>query len=1174
MSFDTQRQAADPKLSVFVTANAGTGKTRTLVDRVARLLLQRVAPGDILCVTYTKAAAAEMQTRLFERLGDWAILDDDGLRQSLAELDGRDGANLEAVELKEARRLFARALETPGGLKIQTLHAFCEKLLRRFPLEAGVSPSFTVLDTEGAAELASAARDDLARAAGRDPDGPVGRAWQRFVLLFDWGRFQDLLGVLETRREDLATYMAAVQTGDAPPPWQLVGAASDRSPHEVAQAFLDSLDAATWRSLTASVATGSKTDRDQAGRMLAAGPPFVSLPAFAPIFLTQAGKERDKLTTQSVPLETTIALEQIGTSFRAALDDYRLAQVAQDTVQVLTLARAYAAFYDLAKQTPSALDFTDLVTHARRLVDEVEDARWVLYKLDGGLEHILVDEAQDTAPEQWSLIRSLSDDFFAGAAAERWRTAREVGGGQMPRPDRTIFVVGDEKQSIYSFQGARPERLRREARDYQGRVGTDRFKEVELGLSFRTTPTVLSFVDRVFDTPERLPALVGPEGGWVGHDAYRQGQTGSVELWPLFEDPEIEARDPWDPVDQDSTTSARKQLAQALARDIRHQVEAGARVYERGKTQLRPCHYGDFLVLVRRRDATFEEILRALKAEKVPVAGADRLKLSEHIVFDDFKALARFILFPGDDLSLAEVLRSPFIDLPDFGPPDSLFELAEKTSRKGRHLWTTLQRRADEQPRWRHARTWLETLIERRADAPFALFSQALNQLDDQGQSGRARMLARLGSEAEEAIDEVLNQVLAAEQRGAWSLETCLSQLEKADVQVKRELEGPRGEVRVMTVHGAKGLEAPIVILPDTTSLPRSQGPSLMPAMAGENAVEGWLMAPSSRSQDIEATQAARADRDRRMQEETLRLLYVALTRARDRLILMGRKLKRPAQGYETGSWWDVLSQTFAAWPTDGDTPLTLLEDGRWRIGQLPPVTAPPEHAAKATPASVAVREPVPEPDLPDWVARAAPPETLNRLASPSQMGELLRLAVPSPLLTDSAGLGRFRRGDLIHRLLERLPELPPESWTETAQRLLSRERDLMPEQRQEMIAAALGVLRDPQFTEVFGPGSQPEAAVAGYSPELGLRLSGRIDRLVVLRDRVLLVDFKTNRPAPASIEQADPSYILQLASYVSVIRQIYPEHSVEAALVWTDGPALMPVSAELIAKALTQPLA
>ena len=235
MSFDTQRQAADPAWSVFVTANAGTGKTRTLVDRVARLLLQRVAPGDILCVTYTKAAAAEMQTRLFERLGDWAILDDDSLRQSLAELDGRDGARLEAVELKEARRLFARALETPGGLKIQTLHAFCEKLLRRFPLEAGVSPSFTVLESEAAAELSRRARRDLAQAAGRDPESQLGQAWQRFVLLFDWGRFQDLLALLEARREDLQVYVTAVEQGQAPPPWQLLGATSDATPQEVGQ---------------------------------------------------------------------------------------------------------------------------------------------------------------------------------------------------------------------------------------------------------------------------------------------------------------------------------------------------------------------------------------------------------------------------------------------------------------------------------------------------------------------------------------------------------------------------------------------------------------------------------------------------------------------------------------------------------------------------------------------------------------------------------------------------------------------------------------------------------------------------------------------------------------------------------------------------------------------------
>lgn len=1164
MSFDTQRQAADPHWSVFVTANAGTGKTRTLVDRVARLLLQRVPPGDILCVTYTKAAAAEMQTRLFERLGDWAILDDATLRNSLAELDGREGTELEPVELKEARRLFARALETPGGLKIQTLHAFCEKLLRRFPLEAGVSPSFTVLDSEGAAELSRVAQHDLATAAGRDPAGPLGQAWQRFVMLFDWSRFKDLLALLESRREELAAYVSALERGQAPTPAQLVGATSDATPQEIGQTYLEGLLPARWTAMALALEQSSKkTDQDMAALMRAAGPPFNSLMDLAPVFLTQGGTPRARLTTQEAPPQVADFLAGQSERFLSALTDYRLAEVAQDTWHVLTLARVYGSLYDQAKAATSALDFSDLVSRARALVQEVEDARWVLFKLDGGLEHILLDEAQDTAPEQWSLIRSLSDDFFSGGGAERWQRARSGSAGITRRPDRTLFVVGDEKQSIYSFQGARPERLRIEARGYLDRIGPDRFKEVELGRSFRTTATVLNFVDRVFDTPERLPSLVGVEGGWVGHDAHRQGQVGSVELWPLFEDPQNDERDPWDPVDQDSATSARKQLATALARDIRHQVESGAGVYKRGSARLRPCHYGDFLVLVRRRDATFEEILRALKAEKVPVAGADRLKLSEHIVFDDFKALARFLLFPSDDLSLAEVLRSPFIDVPDFGPADSLFELAEKTARGGRSLWSNLKARAHEQPRWRSAASWLEGLIARRSDSPFALFSWSLNQLDDLGRSGRARILARLGDEAEDAIDEVLNQVLAAEQRGAWDLETCLAQLERADVQVKRELEGPRGEVRVMTVHGAKGLEAPVVYLPDTTSSPKAQGPTLMRVEIADTDLAGWLMAPSSKAQDVPATARARQQLDGLVQDESLRLLYVALTRARDRLVIMGRQLKRPAAGFDAGSWWDVLAQTFSTWPSDGPDPLQQLDNGCLRIGNTLPPCEPP--AAAAQPPSESLLSP-----LPPWAAVAAPVDPQARLATPSQMGEVLRLVAPSPLSRDAAGLGRFRRGDLIHRLLERLPELPPEQWPRAARRILSRERDLSDDQRQEMIHAALGVLNDSQFGDVFGPGSRPEAAVAGFSPELGVRLSGRIDRLVIRPNRVLLIDFKTNRPAPKRIEDADPAYILQMASYVSVMRQLYRDHVVGAALVWTDGPALMPIPAAMIAQALT----
>ena len=1155
-----QITAADPRLSVFVTANAGSGKTTTLVNRVARLLLGKVRPGEILCVTYTKAAAAEMQARLFDKLGAWAVMDDARLSASLAQLDGRDPATLTPADLSDARRLFARALETPGGLKIQTIHAFCEKLLRRFPLEAGVSPAFEVLENEAAVALSKEAREDLARAALADPDGRLGAAYAHFAVELDWKAFHALLAMVEAERGKLVRYVERSTQGLAPGPHALAGVAADETPAGLETDFLNWLDPGDWIAAAAGFATGSANDQKIAAQMRASVPPHTTMAAMTAIFIDSKGQPRTKFGTLKAPPGAATFLDSISLKYCAVLDRMRAARVADDTVKALTLAQAHAALYEAAKARRGALDFSDLVVRTVDLLTTRSTSAWVLFKLDGGIEHVLVDEAQDTAPDQWAIFKALTEEFFSGAGAPR-------GIEDAPRIPRTVFAVGDEKQSIYSFQGARPERLRQEAQTYAALAhgAGSLFKEVPLDTSFRSTEDVLAFVDETFTGPDHTRALVGERGDIPTHQPARTAEHGAVDLWPLFHDPVSPDREAWNaPVDKEDARSGRKQLAQALARDIRRQVEAGTAVYDHrradGDPPTRPARWGDFLVLVRRRDALFEEIIRALKAEAVPVAGADRLKLSSHIVFDDLIAVARFALCPDDDLSLAEVLRSPFCDVTDFGDAHSLYPLADSESREGRSLWRELRRRADEQPQWSRARDFAQAALDARDRDPFAFFSGLLNRVDETGVSGRARILARLGREAEEAIDETLAQVLAAEDRGGIDLETCVARLEAADVEVKREMEGARNEVRVMTVHGAKGLEAPIVILPDTTSRAKPMGPTLMPA-AGEDGEEseGWLMCPGSAKEDCPASAAAREARVARTDAESLRLLYVALTRARDRLVVMGRAVKRPEEGFESRSWWSVIAATFGRLAEDEPLNVRDIGDGVLRFG-VDPEMHPAAAATAAPPAPV-----------PAWARTAPAPDASARLAAPSRMDETLRVPAPSPLATAAgpgAPLGRFRRGDLIHRLLERLPDIPGIDRPEAARRMLSRERDLDEGQRAEMIEAAFRVLDDARFAPVFGIGSRPEVALTGSVGTIPV--SGRMDRLVVTPDRVLVIDYKTNRPAPARIEEADPAYVLQLAVYAAILCDLYPGRAVEAALVWTDGPRLMAVPQVMMDGALS----
>jgi len=1137
-----QIQASDPKANVFVSANAGSGKTTTLVRRVARLLLRGARPEAILCVTYTKAAAAEMQRRVFELLGGWSVMRDRELAEALADL-GEDPA---AYDLSDARALFARALETPGGLKIQTIHAFCEKLLRRFPLEADVAPGFTVLEDAAAAQVSAAARDRLAEAALADPEGPIGRAYAHFAVELDYQTFEGLFAGFEARREAIAAYIEGAEAvgGYGSDTWAGLGFDQPVDPEAIGADAVAAADWRAWFAAARELAQGTEKTDQPFGRQLqaiaergAAGDPTAFEEACAP-FCTKDGSPRKSLATKGVDPAIADWLLREQERLCAAREQMRSAVVARDTVHALTLGLTYVELYRGEKAARRALDFADLITRTGELLTRRADAAWVLFKLDGGVAHILLDEAQDTAPDQWEIIRPLSDEFFAGAGASPL--------------ERTLFVVGDEKQSIYSFQGAAPERLKDETRRYRlsAEAADKPFAEVPLHDSWRSTPEILRFVDAVFASPEAVEALTtDADGPAIEHLSRRASDHGCVDLWPALQDEKRELESAWDaPLDAEPAESARKRLARDIAEEIVRLTTRGEAVFDKDRREWRAAGPGDVLVLVRRRDALFEEIIRALKKARLPVAGADRLKLSGHVVFQDILALARFCLFPPDDLTLAALLRSPFCDVDEQG----LYDLAAK--REGR-LWAALGARAGERGAWREALAFLAWAREEaQARSPFDWLGAVLSRLDREGRSMRRRILTRLGHEAEDALDEVLAQVQAAEARGLHDLESVVAALALTEIEVKRELEAAHGQVRVMTVHGAKGLEAPIVVLPDTTSTPAARLPALLDRGDG-----GFLWAPR-KAEDCAVSRLARDRAADRVRKESQRLLYVGLTRARDRLIVCGR-IAANRKAPDEGSWYELVRQAYDREPVAAET--RLLAAGAREFRRYGP--DPATHASSVRPQDAAFA-------LPDWTRGLAPAEYGGRIASPSELALTAKVPAPSPL-ADRAGLGRFRRGDLIHKLFQVLPDIASSDRRAAATRLMARQPELTGEQRQEMIEAAFGVLDAPRFAIVFGEGSRAEAAVAGTAPDLpeGLSVAGRIDRLVVRPDRVVVIDYKTNRPAPETAELADPAYLTQMALYVAVLRALYPDRPVEAVLIWTDGPRLTPVPLDVIEAALSR---
>ncbi|MFN9926423.1 MAG: double-strand break repair helicase AddA [Phenylobacterium sp.] len=1142
---DPQARAADPAISAFVTANAGSGKTKTMIDRVARLLLADLAPGAILCVTYTKAAAAEMQRRLFEVLGEWSVAGDVRLREALARLDAGP-----QPDLSRARRLFARALETPGGLKIQTLHAFCEKLLRRFPMEGGISPGFTVMDDTQAHGLTLQARAAVALHALAGP-GPIADAYAHLSVELDYQAFLDMYADFAARRGLLTGYIAREggPAGAVDRAWAVCGFNGPTTPEAQAEAAMADLDLALWRE-TAEVlaADGGKDNTKRAVRM--AGVASAAVPSWDEVrgtFLT-ADSNAAKWVETAAALKAAPALRERllveQTRIAAAAERMRAAAIARTTGHVITLAAAYLEAYRLRKSLAGALDFVDLVERAKALIATRPQAAWVLYKLDGGIDHILVDEAQDTSPDQWAIVRALTDEFFVGAGARPGDAAA-----------RQLFVVGDVKQSIYSFQGAQPDLLFKEfeAQKRRAQAGGAVLEQVELLASYRSAPEILTFVDAVFAPPKLALAIrQRDEANPVMHIATREGPSGCVDLWA----PEVQEvapeRDAWTaPLDLAGEDNANRRLAGRIASEIAALIARGDAVFD--KTLDRDGRRGgwraaepqDVLILVRRRGPLFGEILRALKRAGLPVAGADRLKLSEHIVFQDLLALARFIQTPQDDLTLAALLKTPLCGLDD----DSLFELAH--GRGDEDLWARLNARGPGRGEWAEALSVLTLARDLAARAPpYETFTTILARRGPRGGTLRRALVSRLGGEAEEALDEFLGQVLAAEARGATEFETLAAALAALDIEVKREMEAPAGQVRVMTAHGAKGLEAPIVFLPDMILGGPARSAPLLETESGD------LLWSRRKDGDDHAASAARARRDLRAEQESYRLLYVALTRARDRVVLCGRAGAKDDLA-KIGGWWRAVDDAM----TQLAPGVRELKDdlGAYRRFGVDPRRLPAEtpRGERAAP-------------TPAWADAPTEPETPARLTAPSEAAEATPAPAPSPL-AESAGLGRFRRGELIHRLLELLPELPAADRARAAERLLAREPDLSAAHRAEMAAAALSVLDDSRFAEVFGPGSRAEALIAGTAAGLpeGLRLSGRVDRLVVLPDRVLVVDFKTNRPAPDRIEDADLAYIRQLALYAAVLGEVFPGHRVEAALVWTDGPKLMVVPENMLAASL-----
>jgi len=1098
-----QRTASDPARSIWVRANAGSGKTRVLVERILRILLSGTPPDRVLALTFTKAAAAEMKDRLFTTLGKWTAFDEDTLIETLNELEGKAPSQ---DKLNRARRLFARALETPGGLKVQTIHGFCQAMLERFPIEAAVPPHFTVLDDAQGAELRHEAKTTILATL----DEPLTQALT--IILDEVGevQFHEVMDDLLARRG--LFHHARTFDPQFKKLHKRLGLPEGVSEELHTQSFQDAIPLDLMRQAGPAMIDVGKGNPEKFGRLIArfceTGEGFEE---YLSVFVTAAGGPRglDRVVTQKVENRDHIlaVMEAEQDRVLTYLNHKKAFAALCRTRALHELGGAILNLYDRAKALRGVLDYDDLIIKAAELLERGAD--WVLYKLDQGIDHILVDEAQDTSPDQWRVVTALAHEFFTGAGA---------------RADvvRTVFAVGDEKQSIYSFQGADPrgfaltEDKMAEAAAQAGMA----FDAVSLPVSFRSAPPILELVDEVSSTPAIREGLTH-DGLEVIHQPFREGHAGSVELWPLIEPEEDPGDDPWDvPLDMVAAHDPKAKLARKIAATIRGWLDTQTLLEARG----RPITPGDIVVLVRKRDVFVEALVRELKAHKVPVAGTDRIRVTEQIAVMDLIAAAQFTLLPSDDLTLATLLRSPLIGLSE----DQLFELAH--NRPG-SLWQAVQTSDLDD-----AKAWLEHLIKAaRRLRPADFFQHVLSVM-----GGRKRLESRLGAQVHDPVDEFLALARTHEEQNAPSLQNFLHWVAAAGAEIKRDMERGTGQVRIMTVHGAKGLEANVVILPDTMSPPSGRNTPPLLKLNPDSLTDPLFVWARSKDRDDPATATARqAYRDSQMREYH-RLLYVALTRARDRLIVCGYRGKRDSAD---PGWHTMLTPAFE---TLGDE-----QDGVWRYQTRQSADTIAEDAEPVLPLI---------PKTPDWLFKPAPPEPApSRPLTPSK-ALIEEPPARSPLHAGHSGDAKLR-GTLIHRLLELLPDCAPKSRLEIGRQFLGRTAAETPQStRENWLSEALSILDDPAFARVFGPGSLAEVPVSGLVPDLGegLVLSGQIDRLVITDDEILLVDFKTNRPPPERVEDVAPAYLIQMASYRAALRTIYPGTPIRTGLLWTDAPKLM----------------
>lgn len=863
--------ASDPSQNVWVQANAGTGKTSVLVQRLLRILFRSGNDG-ILCLTYTNAGASEMRNRILKELRGWAVSDDADLRRALRGISHNKTPT--DADVATARAIFYEYIDNPAALKIRTIHGFCEEILRRFPIEAGVPPSWKLIS---GADQKRLLRDTFQQMANNTADADAADAFERILDQLSEHSLDDLLSILTGQYRRFFGATNREQFIDTTKEFLKIDDAAKI-------AFFDEKNIKNRLSIIDSIAAESKP----AGYLLKISEQIRKYFSTSDFRLSTFDFEEYKsafLTADGgyiklVAKKDYLAREQ---NLVYELDQENInREIFENSVALFDLTDAFAAKYRETKAARGLLDFDDLILYTNELFSNPSMMGWILSQLDNNIQHILVDEAQDTSPEQWDILRGMTTNFFTD------------GDGGNPR---SLFVVGDTKQSIFSFQGADPEIFAESKTSIGDQIRNDmrRIAEIPLAQSYRSTAPILSAVDYFFNDIS-IGSLAKFENN--NHKVFRIGDKGRVELHPLLEPAESERNK--------STASAVARRAQMLAsqgcggphdkisplrRTAENQDTANARhqyVLEiAGKIEYlvrdRKVQPADIMILVQRRNPFAPLLIDELQRRNIPVAGSDRIKLPDFPAVRDLLNLARWTQDADDDYMLACVLKSPLFRLNE----SDLFKLCHN---RDDNLYTKVKElHPDVYKR-------LDVIKSLAALPPYSFFMRILGM-----DGNRARMIGALGAQIIDPLEEFLTIALSYERTQPGDIKKFIKWFVDGGSEIVREVDKNAG-IRVVTTHGAKGLEANIVILCDTVKSPRSKAALRItePVPCGNAFL--WKGRLDKSAQYMQAE----SEKYEKSLSEYYRLLYVAMTRARDELYIFGFKGARDNAEH---SWHDNLSK-------------------------------------------------------------------------------------------------------------------------------------------------------------------------------------------------------------------------------------------------------------------------